>query len=98
MTRHRRLTITAAAHVRRRHGKKTRTVALSPTRAPYIESLEIDGHAHLQPWTTYCALARGASLAFRLSPRPDRKWGSSASATPPSFGPSHPSPKHSCAP
>jgi predicted alpha-1,2-mannosidase len=98
MPHHRLVTITAGAHVRERHGKKTRTVALSPTRAPYIENLRINGHAHFQPWTTYCALARGASLAFRLSPRPNRKWGSTASAAPPSFGPSHPMPKHSCAP
>jgi predicted alpha-1,2-mannosidase len=94
----RRLTIAAAARIRVRDKKKTRTVALGPTQAPYIRSLTIDGHAHTQPWTTYCALARGADLAFQLSPRPDRRWGSSASAAPPSFGPRRPMPKDSCAP
>ncbi|HEY2334035.1 MAG TPA: GH92 family glycosyl hydrolase [Solirubrobacterales bacterium] len=98
MPHHRRVTISASARVRRRRGKKTRAVALSPTQAPYIESLRIDGHAHVQPWTTYCALARGADLTFQLSRRPNRKRGSSAAAAPPSFGPSHPTPKHACAP
>jgi predicted alpha-1,2-mannosidase len=98
MPHHRRVTIAATAKVRKRHKKKARTVALSPTQAPYIRSLTIDGHAHTQPWTTYCALARGADLAFQLSPRPDRKWGGFPSAVPPSFGPSHPMPKTSCAP
>jgi predicted alpha-1,2-mannosidase len=98
MPHHRKVTISAGARARVRRGKKVRTVALSPTRAPYIESLRINGRAHAEPWTTYCALARGADLAFQLSPRPNRKWGSSAAATPPSFGPSHPMPKHDCAP
>ncbi len=97
---HRRLTIATTARIRVRNGKKkkARTVALSPTQAPYIRSLTIDGHAHTQPWTTYCALSRGVDLNFQLGPRPNRSWGASASAAPPSFGPSHPMPKTSCAP
>jgi predicted alpha-1,2-mannosidase len=95
---HRRVTISAAAHAVEGHGKHRRRVALSPGQAPYIASLRIDGHAHAKPWTTYCALSRGADLSFQLSRRPSRKWGSSAAAAPPSYGPGHPTPKHSCAP
>ncbi len=98
MAHHRRVTITAAAHAVERHGKHKRRVPLSPAQAPYVTSLRIDGRAQAKPWTTYCALARGADLAFQLSRRPNRKWGSSAAAAPPSYGPGHPMPKHPCAP
>jgi predicted alpha-1,2-mannosidase len=94
----RRVTISASANVVAGRGKRKHRISLGPPRAPYIGSLRIDGHAHVQPWTTYCDLARGANLAFQLSPRPNRKWGSSAAAAPPSFGPGHPMPKHACAP
>ena len=46
----------------------------------------VDGHAYEQPWTTFCALARGATLTYRLGARPNRAWGDSAAAQPPSFG------------
>jgi predicted alpha-1,2-mannosidase len=54
---------------------------------PYIHSLRVDGRPHNQPWTTYCALSRGASLAFELDRRPNRHWGAVARAAPPSYGP-----------
>jgi predicted alpha-1,2-mannosidase len=98
MPHHRRVTISAGADVVEGRGKHRRRVVLDPARAPYITSLRIDGRTHAKPWTTYCELARGADLAFRLSPRPNRKWGSSAAAAPPSYGPARPMPKHSCAP
>jgi predicted alpha-1,2-mannosidase len=94
----RRLTISATARETRGRGKKRHTVALSPSRASYIGGLRINGHSAGQPWTTWCALSRGANLAFELSPRPNRKWGSSAAATPPSFGPGRAMPKDACTP
>jgi predicted alpha-1,2-mannosidase len=98
MPHHRRVTISAGAYVVQGRGKRKRRVTLSPEQAPYIASLRIDGRAHARPWTTYCALARGADLAFQLSPRPNRKWGSSTAAAPPSYGPGKPMPRNSCAP
>jgi predicted alpha-1,2-mannosidase len=95
---HRRATISAAAQVVEGHGKGKRRVALSPSQAPYIKDLRINGRSHAKPWTTYCALARGAHLAFQLSRRPNRKWGSSAAAAPPSYGPGRPMPEQTCAP
>ena len=65
---------------------------------PYVRSLRLDGHAYARPWTTYCALASGASLSFRLGRRPDRGWGTGAAAVPPSFGPQRPMPRHACVP
>jgi putative alpha-1,2-mannosidase len=72
--------------------------SLSPAAAPYIQSLRIDGHAYAKPWTTYCALARGATLSFQLGRHPDRRWGAAAAAAPPSFGPGRPMPKGNCTP
>jgi predicted alpha-1,2-mannosidase len=104
MPHHRRATIDATAFAfkrsRVRHGKlgKRHRVPLSPAAAPYIRSLSLNGHPYGQPWTTYCALARGDDLSFRLGPNPDRGWGDSAAAVPPSFGPHHRMPKDLCTP
>jgi len=66
---------------------RRRAVLLRGGRGPYVDSLQIDGHRHAKPWTTYCALARGAVLSFRMSRRPNRRWGAAPGAAPPSFGP-----------
>jgi predicted alpha-1,2-mannosidase len=98
---HRRLTISTSAQVLRRSGKKgkkARRVALSPADAPYIKGLRIDGHAYSRPWTTYCALSHGADLTFQLGTHPNRRWGASAAAEPPSFGPDRAMPQHPCTP
>jgi predicted alpha-1,2-mannosidase len=94
----RRLTITATAQETQGKGKKKHAVALSPSRAPYIRGLRINAHRTSKPWTTWCALSRGANLTFELSPHPDRGWGSSAAAAPPSFGPGRAMPKDACTP
>lgn len=89
------------ASVRLAGGRKLRIDASGPlplSRAPYIQSMSIDGHAYERPWTTFCALARGAALSYRLGVRPNRAWGSSAAALPPSFGTKRPMPKSPCAP
>jgi predicted alpha-1,2-mannosidase len=80
---------------KRRH---RRVRAISPAAAPYVQSLRVDGHPYAKPWTTYCALARGATLSFRLGRHPDRRWGASAAAAPPSFGPGRAMPRGDCAP
>lgn len=95
---HRRLTISAEARETRGHGKGRRIVALNPTRAPYIDGLRMNGHRYGSPWTTWCALAHGGQLAFQLAPRPNRRWGSSTAAAPPSFGPARAMPRGACTP
>jgi predicted alpha-1,2-mannosidase len=103
---HRRATVSTSAYAFRRprhkgkHGKppKARRVALSPSAAPYIRSLRLNGRAYGKPWTTYCALARGADLSFQLGPHPNRGWGASTRALPPSFGPHRPMPRNDCTP
>ncbi len=84
------------SEIRLPHRRKA--LLLTSGRGPYIHSLRLDGHAYAQPWTTYCALARGATLSFQLGGRPDRRWGGAAAAVPPSFGPHRQMPKSACAP
>jgi predicted alpha-1,2-mannosidase len=73
-------------------------VPLALARTPYIQSMRFNGNAYARPWTTFCALARGATLAYRLGARPVRAWGSSAAALPPSFGAGRPMPPNRCTP
>ncbi len=65
---------------------------------PYIEGLKLDGRPYGQPWAAWCALSKGARLGFQLAPRPNRGWGSSAAAAPPSFAPGRPMPQDACTP
>jgi predicted alpha-1,2-mannosidase len=99
----RRATILAGAYRVKRsqargHGRRAapRRVALDPAAAPYVRSLRLDGHPYGRPWISYCALARGADLAFSLGSVPNRSWGDTT--PPPSFGPHSPMPRSACAP
>lgn len=78
------------------HASARRRLPLS--RAPYIQAMRLDGTPYGKPWTTFCALARGATLAYELGARPNRAWGASAAALPPSFGTNRPMPENHCAP
>jgi predicted alpha-1,2-mannosidase len=91
------------ATVRLAGGRKLRISAstgrrTSLRRSPYIQGMRLNGNPYGRPWTTYCALAKGATLAYRLAGRPNRVWGDSTAALPPSFGPRRPMPKSRCAP
>ncbi len=105
---HKRALITASAHTyvrpkpkkgkKHRRPAKPRRVTISPSSAPYIDAVQFNGHGFGRPWTSYCALAKGGHLAFQLGTRPDRGWGSSAAAAPPSFGPNQKMPENTCTP
>jgi len=82
----------------RERGKKRRIVPLSLSKAPYIQGMRFNDRTYGRPWTTFCALARGADLRYRLGTRPNRGWGDSAAALPPSFGPGRAMPKDRCTP
>ena len=83
------------AEVRLPH--RRRALILGRGSGPYVQSLRLDGDAYARPWTTYCALARGATLSFQLGRKPNRRWGASAAVAPPSFGPGAAMPKGGCA-
>ncbi len=82
----------------RKAGAKPHSVPVPLRRAPYIQRMRLNGHAYGRPWTTFCALARGATLAYRLGPRANHAWGDSAAALPPSFGPKRSMPRSGCKP
>jgi predicted alpha-1,2-mannosidase len=86
----------ARASVALPHGRRLRIDANSG--APYISGLRVDGKSYGRPWITYCELADGARLGFRLGSRPNRRWGSSAAAAPPSFDPGRRMPGSPCSP
>lgn len=91
------------AVVRLAGGRKLRILA-SPSRrlplsqTPYIQAMRVNGRPYGKPWTMSCALARGATLAYQLGAKPNRAWGDSAVALPPSFGVRRPMPENHCAP
>jgi predicted alpha-1,2-mannosidase len=72
------------------------TVLTTSGPGAYIHGLRLDGRPLGLPWTTYCALSRGASLAFELGRRPDRRWGAAPAAAPPSYGPRARMPRGPC--
>jgi predicted alpha-1,2-mannosidase len=97
----RRLRILASAYRRsrsRRAHSKPRVVPIPFSQAPYIQGMRIDGRPYGRAWTTFCALAHGATLAYRLGAGPNRAWGASAAARPPSFGTRRPMPENHCTP
>lgn len=77
---------------------RPRTLILGAGGGPYVGSLRLDGRGHAKPWVSACELVRGATLSFRLQPRPNRSWGAGAGAAPPSFGPGRAMPKDACIP
>jgi predicted alpha-1,2-mannosidase len=77
---------------------RRRATITTSGRGIYVRSLRLGGRAYGRPWTTYCALARGADLSFQLGRRPSRRWGAGGSAAPPSFGPDRAMPRSECGP
>ena len=64
---------------------------------PYVHSLRLDGERYGRPWISFCSLVDGGTLRFRLARGPDRRWGTSAAARPPSFSPRAAVPMDACA-
>jgi predicted alpha-1,2-mannosidase len=75
------------------HRKLTIT---APGGDPYVASLKLNGKPHERPWTSFCELAAGGTLAFKTSAH-GKRWGQHGQL-PPSYGPGTPEPKSACAP
>jgi predicted alpha-1,2-mannosidase len=84
------------AEVKLAHGR--RALITASGHGAYTAGLKLNGHAYTRPWTTYCALAGGATVAYELAAKPVKGWGAAAAATPPSYGPNRPIPRNACAP
>ena len=55
-------------------------------RMQYINGLHIDGRSTDKTYLPESLLAGGGELAFSLSPKPNKVWGTGSSSAPPSFG------------
>jgi predicted alpha-1,2-mannosidase len=60
--------------------------ASGANRMRYIKSLHIDGRPTDQTYLPESIIRTGGDLAFSLSPRPNKAWGTGDSSAPPSFG------------
>jgi predicted alpha-1,2-mannosidase len=84
--------------IRLPHGRLVIKASHASPRHPYVHSLLLDGAPYAKPWISYCALAHGARLHYRLGGRPRRSWGADPQARPPSFDPGTPFPSGECVP
>ena len=55
--------------------------------ARYVRRLALNGRAYAKPWLRLTSVPHGGTLTFDLSNKPNVRWGASAAAAPPSFGP-----------
>ena len=51
----------------------------------YIQSATLNGEPFNQPWLEHSYLFKGATLVLNMGPRPNKQWGSSPEAVPPSM-------------
>ena len=55
------------------------------TNSPYVRELRVNGKQWSQTWLPESFAESGGTLTFTLGSTPDKQWGSSATAAPPSF-------------
>jgi predicted alpha-1,2-mannosidase len=53
----------------------------------YIQSATLNGKPWNKPWFSHADIAMGGSLVLTMGPTPNRQWGASAAAAPPSMSP-----------
>ncbi len=82
------------AEVRFADGRKL--TILAPGARPYVAGLKLGGRPHERPWTSYCEIASGGTLAFTTSGHATR-WGGRGQL-PPSYGPGSKPPQNRCSP
>jgi putative alpha-1,2-mannosidase len=51
----------------------------------YIQSATLNGEPLNRPWFEHSILVKGGTLVLNMGPRPNKQWGSSPEATPPSM-------------
>jgi putative alpha-1,2-mannosidase len=51
----------------------------------YVQSASLNGKPLNKPWFEHSDLVRGGVLVLNMGPRPNKEWGSSADASPPSM-------------
>lgn len=63
----------------------TVTARHNSARHKYIQSATLNGELLDKPWFTHADLANGGTLILQMGPQPNRAWGSSPDAAPPSM-------------
>jgi predicted alpha-1,2-mannosidase len=58
--------------------------------APYVQSVELNGHAHAQNWISFRDIAAGGALHFALGATPNHAWGGAPGDAPPSLSVTQP--------
>lgn len=51
----------------------------------YVQSASLNGEALNKPWFDHSTLVKGGTLVLTMGPRPNKQWGSSPEAIPPSM-------------
>ena len=74
-------------HLRAPYTGKTFTIETSadPEANPYIQSVQLNGHAQQRNWITFQDMSRGSTLHFDLGANPNHAWGTAAADRPPSL-------------
>lgn len=54
-------------------------------KAPYVESLTVNGKVWKKPWLRFRDIENGDTLVYTLGTAPDKKWGSAPNEAPPSY-------------
>ncbi len=62
----------------------------NPESTPYIQSVQLNGHAQQRNWIAYQDMTKGGTLHFDLGSNPNHSWGSAAKDVPPSLSDEQP--------
>jgi predicted alpha-1,2-mannosidase len=82
----------AVLHLHAPYPGKTFTFVASGVAAdaPYIQSVELNGHAHKQNWISFRDIAAGGTAHFVLGVKPNQAWGAAPDDAPPSLSETQP--------
>jgi predicted alpha-1,2-mannosidase len=58
--------------------------------APYIQSVQLNGHLHHQNWISFHDISGGGTLHFTLGTTPNHSWGAAPEDAPPSLSDAQP--------
>jgi predicted alpha-1,2-mannosidase len=63
----------------------TITTTASPQSTPYIQNVLLNGKEHTHNWVAFRDISSGGTMHYFLGSMPDKQWGASLSAAPPSL-------------
>ncbi|HEY5510020.1 MAG TPA: glycoside hydrolase domain-containing protein [Prolixibacteraceae bacterium] len=60
-------------------------VTCASAQTKYVQSAILNGEPLNRPWFEHSTLMKGGTLVLNMGPRPNKQWGSSLEAIPPSM-------------